>query len=54
MYVLVGLVTPVMGAMVRYKVPALMTLVTAFVLIGNWKNLLNNYPKLKKRFKIEG
>jgi len=52
MYILVGLVTPVMGAMVRYKVPALMTLVTAFVLIGNWKNLLNNYPKLKKRLKI--
>lgn len=52
MYILVGLVTPVMGAMVRYKVPALMTLVAAFILLGNWKSLLNNYPKLKKGLKI--
>lgn len=54
MYILVGMVTPVMGAMVRYKVPALGMLVASIILLGNWKLLLNNFPKLKKRLKIEG
>lgn len=53
MFILVGMVTPVMGAMVRYKVPALGMLVASIILLGNWKLLLNNYPKLKKRLKIE-
>lgn len=52
MFILVGMVTPVMGAMVRYKVPALGMLVASIILLGNWKLLLNNFPKLKKRLKI--
>jgi hypothetical protein len=52
MFILVGMVTPVMGAMVRYKVPALGLLVASFILLGNWKILLNNRPKLKKLLKI--
>jgi hypothetical protein len=54
MFTLVGMITPVMGAMVRYKVPALGMMVAGIILLGNWKLLLNNYPKLKKRLKIEG
>ncbi len=52
MYILVGLVTPVMGAIVRYKVPAMPLFAAAFILLGNWKNILNNRPILKKRLKI--
>src|SRR5690606_28341238 len=52
MYVLVGLVTPVMGAIVRYKVPAMPLFAAAFILLGDWKNIFNNRPFLKKRLKI--
>lgn len=52
MYVLVGLVTPVMGAIVRYKVPAMPLFAAAFILLGDWKNIFNNRPFLKKHLKI--
>lgn len=48
MFTLIGLITPVMGALVRYKVPALPLFAIAFVLLGDWKMILNNRPKLKK------
>lgn len=52
MFILIGLVAPVTGAMVRYKIPALGMMAAAFILTGNWKKLLNNHPKLIKLLKI--
>lgn len=52
MFVLIGLVAPVTGAMVRYKIPALGMMAAAFVLTCDWKSLLNNHPKLIKLLKI--
>lgn len=53
MFVLVGMATPVMGAIVRYKVPSLGMLAAAFIMIGDWKTILNNFPKLKKLLYLE-
>lgn len=47
-YVLTGLITPVMGAIVRYKVPALPFLFVIFILILDQQKLLNRFPFLKK------
>jgi len=47
-FILTGLITPVMGAIVRYKVPALPFLIILFLLILDKEKLLNKFPFLKK------
>lgn len=45
-FALIGLVTPVIGAMVRYKVPALPFLVCIFIMLYNKENILKKFPYL--------
>jgi hypothetical protein len=47
MFVLTGLVTPVMGAMVRYKVPALPFLMIMLIILINKEKMINKIPFLK-------
>jgi hypothetical protein len=47
MFVLTGLITPVMGAMVRYKVPALPFLIIIFIMLINKEKMIKKIPFLK-------
>jgi len=47
-FVLTGLITPVMGAIVRYKVPALPFLFVMFIVILDKQKLVNKFSFLKK------
>ncbi|MFH0865262.1 MAG: hypothetical protein V1904_03655 [Bacteroidota bacterium] len=47
MFVLTGLITPVIGAMVRYKVPALPFLMTMLIMMINKEKMINKLPFLK-------
>jgi hypothetical protein len=47
LFALIGLTTPVMGAAVRYKIPALPLLLIAFLLLLDKEKLLKKYPFLK-------
>ncbi|NVO02721.1 MAG: hypothetical protein HXX09_08430 [Bacteroidetes bacterium] len=47
-FILTGLITPVLGAIVRYKVPALPFLAIMFLLVLDKEKLLNKFPILKK------
>jgi hypothetical protein len=46
--VVVGMVTPIMGSLVRYKIPALPFLLMFFVCIVDLKRLKDKFPLLKK------
>lgn len=46
MFILCGLVTPVMGALVRYKMPALPFLFIIFLFIIDWEKLKNSLFKM--------
>jgi hypothetical protein len=48
MYALIGLITPILGAMVRYKVPALLFLVFIFVTLADGSRLKSKFPALQK------
>ncbi len=48
LFVLIGLTTPILGAVVRYKIPALPFLLIAFLLILDKEKLLKKFPFLKK------
>ncbi|CAN5379487.1 hypothetical protein BH11BAC1_BH11BAC1_14830 [soil metagenome] len=48
MYSLIGLITPVLGAMVRYKVPALLFLIYCFIAVLDIKKITSRFPILKK------
>jgi len=48
LFVLIGLTTPVLGAVVRYKIPALPFFLIAFLLILDKEKLLKKFPFLKK------
>jgi hypothetical protein len=48
MYSLIGLITPVLGAMVRYKVPALLFLIFIFISILDIDKLTARFPAAKK------
>lgn len=50
LFVLIGLVTPVMGAMVRYKAPALPFLLGIFIILSNDERLNKILRKLNLRF----
>ena len=47
-FILTGLITPVLGAIVRYKVPALPFLAVLFLFLLDKEKLLNKFPVLKK------
>ncbi len=47
MFVLTGLITPVMGAMVRYKVPALPFLMTMLIMLIDKEKMIRKIPFLK-------
>ena len=44
----IGMVTPVLGAIVRYKVPLLPFFVIGFLLLLDKEKLVNKFPFLKK------
>jgi hypothetical protein len=48
LFILVGLVTPIMGAFVRYKVPALPFLIVVFLFLYDKETLLRRFAFLKK------
>jgi hypothetical protein len=48
LFVLIGLTTPILGAMVRYKIPGLPFLLIVFLLMLDKEKLLNKFPGLKK------
>lgn len=48
LFVLIGLTTPVLGSVVRYKVPAMPLLLIAFLLILDKEKLLRKFPVLRK------
>lgn len=50
LFALIGLTTPVLGAAVRYKIPALPFLLTAFLLMLDKEKLTKKFPVLKKMF----
>jgi hypothetical protein len=50
LFVLIGLVTPVLGAMVRYKVPALPFLIGIFILLSDNEKVNNILRKITVRF----
>lgn len=47
MFVLTGLITPVIGAMVRYKVPALPFFMVMLIMMTNKEKMINKIPFLK-------
>jgi hypothetical protein len=47
-FTLTGLITPVMGAIVRYKIPALPFLVITFILLTDKDKLINKFKFLSK------
>ena len=47
MFVLTGLITPVMGAMVRYKVPALPFLMIMLIMLIDKEKMIKKIPYLK-------
>ena len=49
LFILVGITTPILGAAVRYKMPALPFLLIAFVLIVDKDKIVQKFPFLKKR-----
>jgi hypothetical protein len=48
LFVLIGLTTPILGATVRYKIPALPFFLIIFLMILDKEKLLNKFPFLKK------
>ncbi len=48
MFALIGLITPILGAMVRYKVPALLFLVFIFITIADKTKLKSKFPLMQK------
>lgn len=48
LFVLIGITTPILGAVVRYKIPVLPFLMIAFLLILDKEKLLRKLPFLKK------
>lgn len=48
LFSIIGLTTPVMGAIVRYKIPALPYLFLLFMLLTDAEKLRNKFPFLKK------
>ncbi|MFI5164231.1 MAG: hypothetical protein ACHQHP_03175 [Bacteroidia bacterium] len=48
LFILIGLTTPILGAVVRYKIPALPFLLIAFLFILDKEKLLRRFPWLKK------
>lgn len=48
-YILIGLISPVLGATVRYKAPLLPFFIVVFIIIFDEKKFLNNFPKLKRK-----
>ncbi len=48
MYALIGLITPILGAMVRYKVPALLFLIFIFVALLDSEKVKTKFPALQK------
>ena len=48
MYALIGLITPILGAMVRYKVPALLFLVYIFTAVTDETKLKTKFPVMQK------
>jgi hypothetical protein len=48
LFILIGLTTPILGAAVRYKIPALPFFLIAFLLILDKEKLLKKLPFLKK------
>jgi len=48
LFVLIGLTTPILGAIARYKIPALPFLLIAFLFILDKEKLLRKFPFLKK------
>ena len=50
LYVIIGLTTPVLGAIVRYKTPAIPFLLIAFITIIDKEKVLNKFPKLLNFF----
>lgn len=48
MFVLIGLITPILGAMVRYKVPALPFLMFIFISMYDKEKLKNRFSFMKK------
>lgn len=48
LFTLIGLTTPILGAVVRYKIPALPFLLIAFLLVLDKQKLLKKFPFLNK------
>lgn len=48
MYALIGLITPILGAMVRYKVPALLFLVYVFMVLVDDEKVKSKFPLIQK------
>ncbi len=48
MFALIGLITPILGAMVRYKVPALLFLVFIFISIADESKIKSKFPVMRK------
>jgi ABC-type polysaccharide/polyol phosphate export permease len=49
MFVMIGLVTPIIGAIVRYKVPALPFLALLLITHINFSKINNSISKIAKR-----
>lgn len=47
-YILIGLISPVLGASVRYKAPLLPFFIAIFIIIFDEKKFFNKYPKFKR------
>lgn len=47
MFILTGLITPVMGAIVRYKVPALPFLMILLIQLIDKEKMIQKFPFLK-------
>jgi hypothetical protein len=48
LFVIIGLTTPVLGAMVRYKIPALPSLVMIFMILTDQNKWRKKLPRLSK------
>ena len=48
MYALIGLITPILGAMVRYKVPSLLFFIYIFICIADMEKLKSKFPVIQK------
>lgn len=51
LFILIGLITPILGAIVRYRIVALPSLAFIFIHFYNRENFLNRFPFLKRKKK---